>query len=85
MNDYYIIGIRLDNRLNNAAKLQEVLTNNGCSIKVRLGLHDVSPDYCSNDGLIIIRPSGEKEEVIALVGELDKIEGAKAKLIDLND
>lgn len=84
MKCYYIIGLRLDNRVDHAAKLQEVLTNNGCSIKVRLGLHDVAADYCSNDGLIILQPCGEKEDVLALVGELDKIDGVTAKMIDLN-
>ena len=42
MNCYYIIGVRMDNRVGNAAKFQETLTKNGCKIKVRLGLHEVS-------------------------------------------
>jgi len=50
---YYIIGIRLDNRVDNAVKFQEVLTENGCKIKARLGLHEVSEDACSRDGIII--------------------------------
>lgn len=84
MKCFYIIGLRLDNRVDHAAKLQEVLTNNGCSIKVRLGLHDVADNYCSNDGLIILQPCGEKEQVVELVDELDKIDGVTAKLMDLN-
>lgn len=84
MNYYYIIGLRLDNRIDNAARLQEVLTHNGCSIKVRLGLHDVTHDYCANDGLIVLQPCGEKDEVLRLTEELNKIEGVSAKMIDLN-
>jgi len=81
---YYIIGLRLDNRVHNAAKLQEVLTNNGCNIKMRLGLHEASADFCAEDGLIIIQPCGEKKDVDALMDALSKLEGVTAKLIDLN-
>jgi len=42
MSYYYIIGIRMANRVGNAVKLQEALTKNGCNIKARLGLHEVS-------------------------------------------
>ncbi len=84
MSEYYIIGIRLDNRIHNAVKFQETLTKNGCRIRTRLGLHEVSEDACSNDGLIILQPCGTKDEVESLVRELNDLEGIKAKLIDLN-
>lgn len=84
MSCYYVIGIRMDNRTSNALKFQEVLTKNGCKIKARLGLHETSEDSCSNDGLIILQPCGEKEEVDALVKSLNSLEGVAAKLIDLN-
>lgn len=84
MSCYYIIGIRLDNRVNHAVKFQEVLTRNGCKIKTRLGLHEVSDNACSNDGIIILQPYGEKEDVEALVKELNSLEGVTAKYIDLN-
>jgi len=84
MSEYYIIGIRMDNRVHNAAKFQETLTKNGCRIRTRLGLHAVSEDACSNDGLIMLQPCGTKEEVEGLVKELNDLEGITAKLIDLN-
>ena len=84
MSEYYIIGIRLDNRIHNAVKIQETLTKNGCRIRTRLGLHEVSEDACPNDGLIILQPCGTKDEVESLVRELNDLEGIKAKLIDLN-
>lgn len=62
MSSYYVIGIRMDNRVSNALKLQEVLTKNGCKIRARLGLHEASDDMCANDGLIVLQPCGEKEE-----------------------
>ncbi|HHT93293.1 MAG TPA: hypothetical protein GXZ66_07270 [Clostridiaceae bacterium] len=84
MNCYYIIGVRMDNRVGNAAKFQETLTKNGCKIKVRLGLHEVSEDACSNDGIIVLQPYGNKEDVEALVNELNSLEGITASYLDLN-
>lgn len=84
MSCYFIIGVRMDNRVGNALKFQETLTNNGCIIKARLGLHEVSKNACANDGIIVLQPCGEKEEVEKLVEELNDLDGITAKLIDLN-
>ncbi len=35
-----IMGIKLDNRTQTAIEFQQILTNYGCSIKTRLGLHE---------------------------------------------
>lgn len=84
MSCYYVIGIRMNNRVSNAVKFQETLTRNGCMIKTRLGLHEVRETACSNDGLIILQPCGKKEEIEQLVKELNALDGVRAKLIDLN-
>ena len=84
METYYVIGIRMDNRVGNSLNLQQALTRNGCKIKARLGLHEASEDACARDGLIVLQPCGEKEEVERLVRELNRIDGITAKLIDLN-
>src|SRR6266403_1550798 len=52
---YNIIGDRIDNKIDNEVKFQEVNTKNGCRIKVRLGLHEVSDDACSNVFFLMIR------------------------------
>lgn len=49
-----IIGIQVGNRENEALKVQELLTKNGCIIKTRLGLHESSDSLCSTSGLIIL-------------------------------
>jgi len=84
MSSYYIIGVRMDNRIDNAVKFQEVLTKNGCMLKTRLGLHDIRNDDCANDGIIVLQPYGSKEDVEALVNELNSLEGIMARYIDLN-
>ena len=83
MSSYYVIGIRMDNRVSNALKLQEVLTKNGCKIRARLGLHEASDDMCANDGLIELKTCGEKEVVEQLVYYFINLMGISAKLIDL--
>jgi hypothetical protein len=84
MSCFYIIGIRMDNRTSNALNFQKTLTENGCKIKARLGLHETSEDLCANDGIIVLQPCGEKEEVERLLKDLNALEGITAKLIDLN-
>ncbi len=84
MSGYYLIGVRMDNRTGNAVNFQETLTKNGCFIRARLGLHETSDNACSNDGLIVLQPCGEKSEVEQLVKDLNGLEGITAKLIDLN-
>ncbi|MGI6623780.1 MAG: hypothetical protein ACOX4T_11750 [Acetivibrionales bacterium] len=74
----------MDNRVNNAVKFHETLTKNGCKIKTRLGLHEVSDDACSNDGIIVLQPYGSKKDVEALVDELNSLDGITARYIDLN-
>ena len=53
MNCNYLIGIKMDNRVANAQKFQEALTKNGCSIKTRLGMHEVDEETCANYGIIV--------------------------------
>ena len=84
MNCNYIIGIKMDNRVANAARLQEALTKNGCKIKTRLGMHDISDDTCANFGIIVLQPCGEKAEVEQLVKDLNALAGITAKYIDLD-
>ena len=84
MSCYYVIGVRMDNRVGNAVNFQEALTKNGCMIRARIGLHEASETVCANDGLIILQPCGEKDEVEQLVRELNALAGVAAKLIDLN-
>jgi hypothetical protein len=83
VNCYNIIAIRLESRTQNANNLQEILTRSGCNIKVRLGLHEVSDDYCANDGVIILQVCGKDEELQQLLDNLNNMNDATAKLIRL--
>ncbi|MBN2899752.1 MAG: hypothetical protein JXO44_13365 [Clostridia bacterium] len=47
-----ILGIEINNREEDALKVQSLLTEYGCCIKMRLGMHD--PGGCATSGLIIL-------------------------------
>jgi len=74
----------MQNRNVNAVRFQEILTRNGCKIKTRMGFHEVSDDACIDEGIIVLLPCGEKEDVEALVKDLNTLEGVTAKYLDLN-
>lgn len=67
-----IFGIRLDNRTQTAVDFQKVLTHFGCSIKTRLGLHDVNDNVCAPNGLILLEVIND-EEAIKMKEELMEI------------
>ena len=67
-----IFGIRLDNRTQTALDFQKVLTHFGCSIKTRLGLHDVSDNICAPNGLILLEIIND-EDALTMKEELLEI------------
>ena len=60
-----IIGIKLDNRSECAVEFQQILSDFGCGIRTRIGLHDTHTDYCTNFGIVlleIVDESAQKNE-----------------------
>jgi hypothetical protein len=72
-----ILGVQIIDRLGFAPKVQELLTKYGCSIKTRLGLHEVSDDgeFCSRSGLLIMEMIGPDEEIEKLRAGLAELPG----------
>lgn len=58
-----IIGIQVDNRIEEATKLQEILTKYGCLIKTRIGLHDMGEYKCLNYGVVLIQVVDKINEI----------------------
>ena len=80
-----LMAIRIKNRDANATKVQEVLTGHGCNISMRLGLHDPSEgNVCSPDGTLILQLCCTADEAKKVEADLVKIDGVKAKFIDLD-
>jgi hypothetical protein len=68
-----ILGIQIPNRVKEASDVQHILTKFGCSIKTRLGLHDVVENYCSSSGLILLELTGDSAEMDKLEAELNAV------------
>ena len=49
-----IMGILLENRIEEAVKFQEILTECGCNIRTRIGLHNIGEYKCVNNGIILL-------------------------------
>ncbi|MBO5447364.1 hypothetical protein J6A34_07650 [bacterium] len=58
-----IIGIQVSNRIEEATKLQEILTRYGCLIKTRIGLHDMGEYKCLNYGIVLIQVVDKINEI----------------------
>ncbi|MEE3350385.1 MAG: hypothetical protein VZR09_10155 [Candidatus Gastranaerophilaceae bacterium] len=44
-----IMGIMLENRIEESLKFQEILTECGCNIRTRIGLHPIGEYKCINN------------------------------------
>lgn len=78
-----ILGIRLKKRLSNSTELQKLLSKYGCMIKTRLGLHSISQDACSPDGIILLEIMDFNDELDEFKKELGKLEGLTYETMSL--
>jgi ACT domain-containing protein len=74
MKELIVLGVYVKERSKNALNVQDILTRYGCSIKTRLGLHEVSGDFCSNSGLILLELTGDRKEIDNLINELKSLD-----------
>jgi hypothetical protein len=79
MKETWILGIRISDRLHDVSKLQSVLTKFGCSIRTRLGLHEIAGDQVADGGIVILELTGNREDFMKLENELLKIDGLTVK------
>lgn len=80
MSVFKIIAVRLDHRVKNATKFQSIITEYGCSIKIRLGIHEADEDVCAGDGLIILHVISKEKE---LLEKLNETSGITAVLVEI--
>jgi hypothetical protein len=82
MEKFDIMLIRIDYRTKNVPAVQSLLTQFGCSIKVRLGLHEAG-NVCSSSGLIILQLTGDDATLSDFENKLAAIEGVSAKRVTI--
>ncbi|HPO49073.1 MAG TPA: hypothetical protein PLO89_02010 [Spirochaetota bacterium] len=79
-----VLVILLSNRREVAVKVQQILTDCGCIIKTRLGIHDGVQDKCSEVGLVMLELVGSEKEINELNDKLSGLSGVSAKLVKLS-
>jgi hypothetical protein len=82
MAKHNIMAISLNHRSNKAGEVQQTLTEYGCLIKMRLGLHEAG-DVCSENGLLLLQLVDSEEKISELENRLKEIEGVDAKTISI--
>ncbi|MDD2466261.1 MAG: hypothetical protein PHI97_19855 [Desulfobulbus sp.] len=78
-NPHVVLGIHLQDRVKNAPEVQKILTSFGCNIKTRIGLHEVSDDFCSGSGLILLEMVGDTAKYEELANLLNGFDGVEAQ------
>ena len=76
---HYIVGIHVDDRIKRASDVQQLLTDYGCNIKTRIGLHEVTGQFCAGFGLILLEMIGDPGKVKELTQKLDAIDGVSVQ------
>ena len=79
-----IMAILQENRVETAPKVQDILTQYGCYIRVRLGLHDAALDQCTNTGLILLQLCGEDIPLAQMEAELQAVPHVIVKYMSLS-
>jgi hypothetical protein len=74
-----ILGIQVTNRVEKIPDVQKILTEYGCNIKMRLGLHEVSKSVCSALGLLLLDTYGNEVKVLEMEKKLKKVKGLVVK------
>lgn len=78
-----VMAILVDKREKAAVEVQKLLTEYGCYIKTRLGLHEGAGQYCSPVGLIILELVDDESKHEELCQKLNSVEGVQAKYMKL--
>ena len=79
--DHMILAVHVTNRLKQAARVQEILTQYGKHIKTRIGLHEANGRATSPNGLIILEFIGSEKRMVAAQSDLNAVTGVEARNI----
>jgi hypothetical protein len=78
-----ILVILIGKRKETAVNVQKILTEWGCIIKTRLGLHDGVLENCTNQGLLICELVGSIEERSELARKVALLPGVTSQMVNL--
>ncbi|MBP8131719.1 MAG: hypothetical protein KA184_19240 [Candidatus Hydrogenedentes bacterium] len=76
---HVILGVHVQNRTKVVQKVQQVLSEYGCNIKTRLGLHEVDERSCSTAGVILLEMFGKDAVCNEMAARLKALNGVQVK------
>ena len=76
-----ILGVKTENRFESSECIQRVLTDFGCFVKTRLGLHDIKQGTCPKYALMLLEIP-EKEKAILIEKKLLDISGIEIQRME---
>lgn len=77
--DHVVIGIHVSDRVDQASRVQEILTRHGRTIKTRIGLHEAAGRVPAPGGLILLELVGAPRAGADLMAALNAVAGVEAK------
>ena len=76
---HLIFGVHVTSRAAQVPAVQQFLTEYGCSIKTRVGLHHVDDEVCSPSGLILLEMFGDLATCRELKSKLSALAGVEVQ------
>ncbi|NVO18071.1 MAG: hypothetical protein HXX13_00130 [Bacteroidetes bacterium] len=81
MTETRILGLLISDRIKEAGKTQQLLSNYSRLIKSRLGFHELNDNVCSRAGIIILHLTGTSPEWKVFEDELRLIDGLEIQVM----
>lgn len=81
MKETRIIGLLIRDRIKEAGRLQQTLSNFAHIINTRLGFHELNENKCSRSGVIVLHLSGEPDHWQEFESTIKAIEGVEIQQI----
>ena len=83
---HIVLGVHITDRAHRAHEVQDLFTEYGCSIKTRIGLHEVSETFCSPNGLVLLEMAGDEKPIVEFIEKLQAVQGVDTqKMIFVHD
>jgi hypothetical protein len=76
---HLIFGVHVTDRATQVPSMQKLLSEYGCNIKTRIGLHRVDDQACSPRGLILLEMFGDLATCRELKTKLAALEGVEVQ------
>lgn len=76
---HVILGVHITDRIHHVESVQHLLTEYGCSIRTRLGLHEADKGFCSPNGLLVLEMTDDEKTADTLADKLNAVEGVEVK------